>query len=331
MRNITINKRHYIYLFCLISVFVFSLNDYFNNKRLVRYTVILNFENEIGEFAELKNNILSNLTPEIYLDNTFVEKNHYLRLTSTIQNLAFIKNYISSDEFKNYFIKFLENKRFSNDKKEKIVNDIYSGIQINFFVTLESGLLKNEIIFKTFFPEIADEYINLLKKRILNEANKRIENISKKQLDYALKLAKDNIQNKISSIINLIKINKEAEYLNNILPPIIILTEDSSFSDTELYQYAIFIDSNKKLISNTIKMDITESFVDQYFLFKLYEKKVSNSNFNFKNNLIIIKESDTRHYNIYEAWSKLITLLFIFITFELIILKKLFKYFKKIN
>ena len=216
MRNITINKRHYIYLFCLISVFVFSLNDYFNNKRLVRYTVILNFENEIGEFAELKNNILSNLTPEIYLDNTFVEKNHYLRLTSTIQNLAFIKNYISSDEFKNYFIKFLENKRFSNDKKEKIVNDIYSGIQINFFVTLESGLLKNEIIFKTFFPEIADEYINLLKKRILNEANKRIENISKKQLDYALKLAKDNIQNKISSIINLIKINKEAEYLNNI-------------------------------------------------------------------------------------------------------------------
>ena len=331
MRKITINKRHYIYLFCLISVFVFSLNDYFNNKRLVRYTVILDFENEIGEFAELKNNILSNLTPEVYLDNTFVEKNHYLRLTSTIQNLAFIKNYISSDEFKNYFIKFLENKRFSNDKKEKIINDIYSGIQINFFVTLESGLLKNEIIFKTFFPEIADEYINLLKKRILNEANKRIENISKKQLDYALKLAKDNIQNKISSIINLIKINKEAEYLNNILPPITTLTEDSSFSDTELYQYAIFIDSNKKLISSTIKMDIIESFVDQYFLFKLYEKKISNSNFNFKNNLIIIKDSDTRHYNIYEAWSKLITLLFIFITFELIILKKLFKYFKKIN
>ena len=331
MKKITINKRHYIYLFCLISVFVFSLNDYFNNKRLVRYTVILDFENEIGEFAELKNNILSNLTPEIYLDNTFVEKNHNLRLTSTIQNLAFIKNYISSDEFKNYFIKFLENKRFSNYKKEKIINDIYSGIQINFLVTLESGLLKNEIIFKTFFPEIADEYINLLKKRILNEVNKTIENISKKQLDYALKLAKDNIQNKTSSIINLIKINKEAEYLNNILPPIIILSEGSSFSDTELYQYAIFIDSNKKLISSTVKMDITESFVDQYFLFKFYEKKVSNSNFNFKNNLIIIKESDTRHYNIYEAWSKLITLIFIFITFELIILKKLFKYFKKVN
>ena len=331
MKKVTINKRHYIYLFCLISVFIFSLNDYFNNKRLVRYTVILDFENEIGEFAELKNNILSNLTPEIYLDNTFVEKNHNLRLTSTIQNLAFIKNYISSDEFKNYFIKFLENKRFSNDKKEKIINDIYSGIQINFFVTLESGLLKNEIIFKTFFPEITDEYINLLKKRILNEVNKTIENISKKQLDYALKLAKDNIQNKTSSIINLIKINKEAEYLNNILPPIIILPEGSSFSDTELYQYAIFIDSNKKLISNTVKMDITESFVDQYFLFKFYEKKVSNSNFNFKNNLIITKESDTRHYNIYEAWSKLITLIFIFITFELIILKKLFKYFKKVN
>lgn len=331
MRKVTINKRHYIYLFCLISVFIFSLNDYFNNKRLVRYSVILDFENEIGEFAKLKNNILSNLSPEVYLDNTFVEKNHNLRLTSTIQNLAFIKNYISSDEFKKYFIKFLEKKKFSNDKKEKIINDIYSDIQINFFVTLESGLLKNEIIFKTFFPEITDEYINLLKKRILNEANKRIENISKKQLDYALKLARDNYHNKISSITNLIKINKEAENLNNILAPIIILPEGLPFSDAELYQYAIFIDRNKKLISNTIKMDISESFVDQYFLLKFYEKKVLNSNLNFKNNLIIIKISDTRHYNIYEAWSKLITLIFIFIIFELIFLKKLFKNFKKIN
>ena len=78
-------------------------------------------------------------------------------------------------------------------------------------------------------------------------------------------------------------------------------------------------------------MDISESFVDQYFFLKFYENKISNSNLNFKNNLIIIKESDTRHYNIYEAWSKLITLIFITIIFELIFLKKLFKNFKKTN
>ena len=84
----------------------------------------------------------------------------------------------------------------------------------NYFITLENGSLVNEIIFKTFYPEYSEKYLNILIKNINGKIKSKLNKIEIEGLNYSLK----NLKNYHVTDISKIRVLRQLMYQENINP-----------------------------------------------------------------------------------------------------------------
>ena len=215
----------------------------------------------------------------------------------------------------------------------------------NYFITLENGSLVNEIIFKTFYPEYSEKYLNILSKNINGKIKSKLNKIEIEGLNYSLK----NLKNyHVTDAISKIRVLRQLMYQENINPlrqaylstvnaniferfenildknPNIEIEEILSSDD--FISLINFVEENKIFIKkfyNKFDLNFNENLKYKYNLIKFYEDKIKNIEKikNTKNYIKIEKRSDDRLLDLFDIWSKFLMLVLSLLIIELIIKK----------
>ena len=338
--NFIIKHKTKVYFILFILLIFFSFKDFYNNKKIIVYNVNLDFKNENLIYSKFKKDLLiKSKSYSLILDESLMQRLDQRPAIETIETLGYIKNLLLGDKIKKLFLDYLKEQDIEQKKKQIIFDDIILNMKQNYFITSENGSLKNEIIFKTFYPEYAERFIEISKKEIDREIYIRLQNAKTPLLLSSLEQIKKDL---INDIINSVEFIKTILFLTN---------NKHNLSDIEREMFQELSDSYDKYLKNLI--DTKEFFlsnntykvleyikVNQYIFKKFfntpnyaakilhnysliifYEEKIKyiqqlKDQINFTS---IEKKSDDRFYDLFKIWSDFLMLLFIVFIFELIL------------
>lgn len=341
--NFTIKHKNKVYFILFILLIFFSFKDFYNNKRIIRYNVNLDFKNENLIYSKFQKDLHFKFKSHgLILDQTLMQRLDQRPAIETIEILAYIKNLLLGDKIKKLFLDYLKEQDIEQEKKQIIFNDIILNMKQNYFITLENGSLKNEIIFKTFYPEYAERFIEISKKEIDKQIYNRLQNTKITLLLLSLELMKKEIINDIFRNVDLIKeilfLRNGEDNLSDIEKQIFselsyshdkykknLIDIDEFFLSNEMHKVLEFIKVNQYIFKNFKNFYDTPNYIAKilhnHSLFFFYRDKIKyiqqlKDQMNYAS---IEKKSDDRFYDLFKIWSDFLMLLFIVFIFELIL------------
>jgi len=338
--SFTIKHKTKVYFILFILLIFFSFKDFYNNKKIIVYNVNLDFRNENLIYSKFLNELyIRSKSHNLILDESLMQRLDQRPAIETIETLGYIKNLLLGDKIKKLFLDYLKEQDIEQEKKQIIFDDIILNMKQNYFITLNNGSLKNEIIFKTFYPEYAERFIEISKKEIDREIYNRLHNAKTTILLLSLEQIKKNLMNDIFNSVDLIKKNlfmRNSEHnLSDIEKEMFKELSDSydKYLKNLIDTKELFLSNNTYKVIEYIKVNqyIFEKFYNtpnnaakilhNYGLIMFYEEKIKyiqqlKDQINFAS---IEKKSDDRFYDLFKIWSDFLMLLFTVFIFELIL------------
>lgn len=344
--NSIIKHKTKAYLILFSLLILFSFKDFYNNKRIVKYNLNINFKNENFIYSKFVENVYSDFEAyEILLDEVLWQRLDQRPALETVETLGYLKNLMLEDKMKRLFLDFLKKQNIQQEKIQVIFNDIVSNMKMNYFITLENGSLRNEIIFKTFYPEYAEKFIEISKKEIDKEINYRLQKIHNtillKSLNNMKKKVINDTANKIFFIKKILYMRNGENILSNedneMLLKLQTLHDEYSKNFIDLNEFFLnnnfskmikFFERNKDILEEFYnKPNYSAEIINFNNLISFYEEKITyiQKLKEEKNYALIEKKSNDRFYDLFKIWSDFLMLLLIILIFELILKIKIKK------
>lgn len=322
-------NRYILYLvFCLIFSMSMEISNFIKNKKIIKYDIIYNVSalNNHIEFIDVSNlkmiasifknhkiNVLNIAEESVgfkplnknelneFLDNKVLLIAPFDYTESRI--ISIITKEFKKNIHKN-LKKFIEKEIYNEKVKKNLFADINQNFNVGYLINTNLGEIKNQIVVKTFHPNLIDRFLNEFAIEIQNSI--LIDWQSKFNQSISTRVKKEFLK-KIQDTIFLLQsknVSMPFETEN-------IFKENSS--NEEILKICKFLDTNL-MENNGSLLETCNYLIDNIEIG--YKTKPSKIFFDIE------KISEKKFIDIYKIWSQIILAIFFCLVVELIYIRK---------